>query len=166
MKLVLSYNRFPSKLTIVTNIVLIMFNISTIRFMVCRDYLLLTILLGNLGCDSHHGPALSDLLIYSNASICFRMAFPLLGISDHVVLPVFIDFPSNSKRDASFHRIAYDYYRADWGCLRDYLRDVSWSDYFFRLYQDNKSFESKVKFRQASNRCRTVLNALKLVYAN
>ena len=133
--------------------------------MVCRNYLWLTILLGNLGCDSH-GLALSDLFIYSNASICFRMAFPLLGISDHVVLPVSIDFPSNSKRDASFHRIAYDYYRADRGCLRDYLRDVSWSNYFFRLYQDNKSFESKVKFRQASNRCRTVLNAPKLVYTN
>ena len=37
---------------------------------------------------------------------------------------------------------------------------------FFRLYQQNKSSESKVKFRQASNRCKRVLEAAKLAYAN
>ena len=37
--------------------------------------------------------------------------------------------------------------------------------YFFRLYQQNKSSESKVKFRQASNRCKRVLEAAKLAYA-
>ena len=36
---------------------------------------------------------------------------------------------------------------------------------FFRLYQQNKSSESNVKFRQTSNRCRRVLEAAKLVYA-
>ena len=36
---------------------------------------------------------------------------------------------------------------------------------FFHLYQQNKSSESKVKFRQASNRCKRVLEAAKLVYA-
>ena len=35
----------------------------------------------------------------------------------------------------------------------------------FRLYQQNKSSESKVKFRQASNRCKRVLEAAKLAYA-
>ena len=35
-----------------------------------------------------------------------------------------------------------------------------------RLYQKDKSSESKVKFRQASNRCRRVLEAAKLAYAN
>ena len=39
-------------------------------------------------------------------------------------------------------------------------------NHFFRLYQQNKSFESKVKFRQASNRCKRVLEAAKLAYAN
>ena len=39
-------------------------------------------------------------------------------------------------------------------------------NHFFRLYQQNKSSESKVKFRQASNRCRRVLGAVKLGYAN
>ena len=43
------------------------------------------------------------------------MAFPPLGNSNYVVVSVSIDFPSNSKRDAPFHLIAYDYSRADRG---------------------------------------------------
>ena len=35
---------------------------------------------------------------------------------------------------------------------------------FFRLYQQNKSSEPKVKFRQASNHCKRVLEAVKLAY--
>ena len=58
-------------------------------------------------CDSHR-PALLDLFISSDVSICS------------------IDFPMNSKQDAPFHRIAYDYSRADWNGLRDHLRDVPW----------------------------------------
>ena len=38
-------------------------------------------------------------------------------------------------------------------------------NHFFRLYQRNKSSESKVKFRQASNCCKRVLQAAKLAYA-
>ena len=38
-------------------------------------------------------------------------------------------------------------------------------NHFCYLYQQNKSSESKVKFRQASNRCNRVLEAAKLVYA-
>ena len=34
------------------------------------------------------------------------------------------------------------------------------------LYQKNKSSDSKVKFRQAINRCKRVLEAAKLAYAN
>ena len=146
------------------------------------------------------------------------MAFPSLGNSDLFVVSVSSDFPSNSQRDALFHRIAYDYSRADWDDLRDYLRDVPWEDivklsasatasefcewvqigidlyiphrkyqvkphsspwfsaafaaaivhrnHFFHLYQKDKSSDSKVKFRQASNRCKRVLEAAKLAYAN
>ena len=57
--------------------------------------------------------ALLDLFISSDASICSTMTFPPLGNSDHVVVSVSIDFPTNSQRDAPFHRIAYDYSRAD-----------------------------------------------------
>ena len=39
-------------------------------------------------------------------------------------------------------------------------------NYFFHLYQREKSSDSKVKFRQASNRCKRVLEAAKLAYAN
>ena len=46
-------------------------------------------------CDSH-SPALLDLFISSDASICSTMAFPPLGNSDQVV-SVSIDFPTNSQ---------------------------------------------------------------------
>ena len=39
-------------------------------------------------------------------------------------------------------------------------------NHFFQLYQQNKSSEYKVKFRQASNCCKRVLEAAKLAYAN
>ena len=45
-------------------------------------------------CDSH-SPALLDLFISSSASICFTMAFPPLGNSNHVVVSVSIDFLTN-----------------------------------------------------------------------
>ena len=168
-------------------------------------------------CDSH-SPALLDLFLSSAASICSTIAFPPLGNSDHVVVSVSIDFPTNSQQDAPFHRIAYDYSRADWDGLRDHLRGVPWQDifklgacaaaskfcewvqvgidvyiphrkyqvkshsspwfsaacaaaivhrnHFFRLYQREKSSDSKVKFRQTSNHCKRVLEAAKLAYAN
>ena len=78
-------------------------------------------------CDSHI-PALLDLFPPFEVSICSTMAFPPLGNSDHVVVSVSMDFPSNSQRDVPFHRIAYDYSRADWGSLQDHLRDVPWQN--------------------------------------
>ena len=51
-----------------------------------------------------------------NKKNVFRFSFSLgstmafrMGNSDHVVVSVSIDFPSNSKRDALFQRIVYDY---------------------------------------------------------
>ena len=43
-------------------------------------------------CDSH-SPALLDLFISSDASICSTMALPPLRNFDHVVVSVSIDFP-------------------------------------------------------------------------
>ena len=80
-------------------------------------------------CDSH-SPALLDLFISSDISICSTMVFPPLGNSDHGDVSVSIYFPSNSQRDALFHHIAYDYSCADWDSLCDHLRDVSWQDIF------------------------------------
>ena len=61
-------------------------------------------------CDSH-SPAILDLLISSDASICLTMAFPTMGNSDNVVVSVSIDFTSNSQRDVPFDHIASDYSR-------------------------------------------------------
>ena len=58
------------------------------------------------------------------------MAFPPFGNPDHVVVSVFIDFPMNSKQDALFHRMTYDYSRADCDGLRDHWRDLPWEDIF------------------------------------
>ena len=55
-------------------------------------------------CDSH-SPALLDLFLSSDTSLCSTMAFPPLGNSNHVVVLVSIDFPSNSPWDAPFHHI-------------------------------------------------------------
>ena len=49
-----------------------------------------------------------EMWIYS------AMAFPPLGNYNHIDVSVFIDFAINSKQDAPFHHIAYDYPCADW----------------------------------------------------
>ena len=43
---------------------------------------------------------------------------------------------------------------------------IVYRNHFFHLYQMDKSSDSKVKFRQASNHCKRVLEAAKLAYAN
>ena len=60
------------------------------------------------------------------------LVFALLFVLnyDYVNVSVSIVFPPNSQRDATFHRIAYDYSRADWDGLCDHLRDVLWDDIF------------------------------------
>ena len=47
-------------------------------------------------CDSY-SPALLDLFIFSDASICSTVAFPPLRNSDHIVVSLSFDFPSNSQ---------------------------------------------------------------------
>ena len=83
----------------------------------------------NPDCD-FHSPAVLDFFLSSDASICSTMAFLTLGDSDQVAFSDSIDFPSNSKRDAPFHCIAYDYSRNDCDILCDHLRDVPWEDFF------------------------------------
>ena len=74
-------------------------------------------------CGSY-SPALLDLFISSDTSICI-MVFPPMGNSDNVVISISIDFLSNSNRDAPFH---YSY--ADWDNIRDHLRDIPWENIF------------------------------------
>ena len=70
-------------------------------------------------CDSQ-SPALFDLFISSDTSICSTLALPPLGNFASGSM----DFPSNSKRNAPFHHTAYDNSFADWDGLNDHLRDV------------------------------------------
>ena len=74
-------------------------------------------------CDSH-SRALLDLFISFSASIYSTVALPPFRNSNRVAVSVSIYFPSYSQWDAPFHHIAYDYSRADWDGLRDYLRDI------------------------------------------
>ena len=90
--------------------------------------------------DCHsHNPVLLDLFLSTDTSIWSTMAFLSLGNSDHVVVSVSIDFSINSKQDALFHHIAYDYSRADQHGLLDHLRDVPW-DNIFKLHASTAEF--------------------------
>ena len=55
-----------------------------------------------------HSPALLDLFLSSDTSICSTMTFLPLENSDHVVVSVSIDFATNSQQDAQFHRIHFN----------------------------------------------------------
>ena len=84
-------------------------------------------------CGSHIS-ALFNFFLSSGASICSTMAFPPLEYCLHWNIYVFVsvsnNFPSNSKGDALFHCIAYDYSCADCCHFQDHLRDVPWKDIF------------------------------------
>ena len=87
-------------------------------------------------CD-FHCPALLDFFLSSDSSVCASTAFPPFGNSDHVVVSVSTDFSSNSKQDASFHCIAYDYSHADWDSLRDHLNFLRLSFTNIRGFRSN-----------------------------
>ena len=80
-------------------------------------------------CESH-SPALLDFFLSSDTSIFSTMVLHPLGNSDHVVVSVSIDSPSNSRRDDPFHRKTYDHSRTDWDSLHDHLIDALWKDIF------------------------------------
>ena len=126
-------------------------------------------------CDSR-SPALLDLFLCSDASICSTMDFSPLGNLDYVVASVSINFLSRPKLDASFHHLAYDYSRVDWDGLRNDLRDVPWKDIFklgvsadiFKIYLSFCTCRSTGRLEMdLSSRLKivvTVLEAAKLEY--
>ena len=136
-------------------------------------------------CDSH-SPALLDFFLSSDTSTCSTMASPPLGNSDHVGLCDHLrDVPWENifKLGAStaacefceWVQVGIDAYiphrkyqvkphSSPWFSAACAAAIVH-RNHFFRLYQQNKSSESKVKFRQASNHCKRVLEAAKLAYA-
>ena len=64
--------------------------------------------LENTDCDTD-SPALLDLFLYFDTSVCSTVAFLSLENSDYVNVLVSVDFQSNSERDGSFHSKACDY---------------------------------------------------------
>ena len=80
-------------------------------------------------CDSL-SPALLDFFLSSDTNICSTMTPPQVGNSDHVLVSISSDSPSNSKWDAPFHCIAYVYSCGDWDGHHDQLRDVPWEEIF------------------------------------
>ena len=63
-----------------------------------------------------------SFFLSSDASICSAILQWLSFNSDHVVVSVSIDFLTNTKRDALFHRVAYDYSCGDWDGPRSFDR--------------------------------------------
>ena len=82
--------------------------------------------------DSHIS-ALLDLFISSESSILSAEAFPPFRNYNLVAVSVSIDFPSNSKGDAS----AEDYSCANWDSPRDHLWGVLWEDIFMAFFTLN-----------------------------
>ena len=78
----------------------------------------------------YDSPALLDLFLSWDPSICPKMAFSPLRNSDHVAVSVSNDFSLNSEGDTLFHCVAYDYSRADWDGFHNNLRKVPWDDIF------------------------------------
>ena len=125
-------------------------------------------------CDSH-SPALLDLLISSDGSICSTMAFPLLWNSDHIVVSVSIPVSAASEFcewvqvDINVY-IPHRKYQvkshlSPWFSTTCNVA-IAHGNHFFRLYQKDKSSASEVNFGQASNRCKRVLKAAKLACVN
>ena len=66
--------------------------------------------------------------------------------SAHVVVSVSIEFPINSKQDALFHCMAYNYCCTDLNGLVDHLRDVPWEDIFKFSASLNSGFRLELMY--------------------
>ena len=85
-------------------------------------------------CDSHSPLTVTlTVLLFLNYLFLLALVFFFFNdflFIDHVVVSVSIESSSNSKIEGLFRRIVYDYYFADWDCLRDNLEHVPWEDIF------------------------------------
>ena len=108
--------------------------------------------------------ALLDLSISFDASICFKVAFPHFGNSDHVAVSVSVDisFKLNLIRVPLFitQLISYQVkpHSSPWFSTAGAAAIARKSH--FRLYQQNKSSTSKVKF------CQNRINLLHLKWSS
>ena len=141
--------------------------------------------------NGSHSTTLLDLLVFSDASICFMIAFPPLVNSDNVVALVFIEFLSNAKDRIRFVEQAMTLlvligmvFMMIWEIFHSRIPlnlvllllvvNLFQSDlytfhfkyqakpHFFSLSLLDKSFGSKVMLRQANNYWKRVLEAAKI----
>ena len=134
-----------------------------------------------------HSPTLLDLIISSDASIYSTMASPPLGNSDHWDALLdhlrYVPWEDIFKLSASaaanefceWVQVGIDVYiphrkyqvkphSSPW--FSDaFAADIVHRNHYFKLYQQNKSSESKNKFRQAINCCERIPEVAKLAYA-
>ena len=122
-------------------------------------------------CDSHN-PALLDLFIFSDFSICSAIALPSLGNSDNVIVSVSINFLSNQPQVALFYCITCNILVLI-GTVSGQVLLISIvssclcccngsQKSLFCFHQKYKSSESKIKFRHTSNCCKEFLKLPKL----
>ena len=108
-------------------------------------------------CDSH-STALRNFLFL--LTLVFALHWPSLRWETLPPLGNVVSatncFPSKRKESTPFHHTAFYYSCVNWNGLSDHLIDA-----LFSLYQQSKSFESKVNFKQAK-----FLEAAKLAYYN
>ena len=140
-------------------------------------------------CDSH-SPAVLDFFL-SSVSICSTMAllhceilimllsqFPLTSYHIHNGPPHFITLLMTILvLIGTVFLIIWELFHGRTSHYQVRLHSSPWfsaacaaalvhRNHSFCLYQKDKSSESKVKFRQASNHCKRVLEAAKLAYPN
>ena len=140
-------------------------------------------------CDSH-SPAVLDFFL-SSVSICSTMAllhceilimllsqFPLTFYHIHNGVPHFITLLMTILvLIGTVFLIIWELFHGRTSHYQVRLHSSPWfsaacaaalvhRNHSFCLYQKDKSSESKVKFRQASNHCKRVLEAAKLAYSN
>ena len=105
-----------------------------------------------------------------------RLSISLYSISEHLgkymllgksVLPLLlVNFVTGFRLELMSHRkYQVKPHSSPWFSAA-YAPAIVHRNHFFHLYQKDNSSESKLKFRQASNRCKMVLEAAKLAYAN
>ena len=72
------------------------------------------------------GRCLLDLLC-SNPDDCVAKVLPPIGNSDHSIVSVSVSYSSPSTTFQPFHRMVFQFGKADWDGFRCFLADVPWS---------------------------------------
>ena len=79
-----------------------------------------------------------------------------------VLLLVLVNFVSRFRLELMYIHLKVKPHSSPWFSAA--CAAIAHRNNFFRFYQQIKSSESKVKFRQASNPCQSVLEAAKVAY--